>query len=46
MISFVLTFAFGAAVATAICWWRWKSTADERAALEQQVADLKSKVKS
>jgi hypothetical protein len=45
MIEFFLTFGLGAGCATAVCWWFWKSSADERSRLKAQVDNLKSQVK-
>ena len=45
MLWFLFDVALGAAVATGVCWWLWKSTADERAALKQRISDLEGKAK-
>ena len=42
--SEIIFFILGAGVATAVCWWRWKSSADERARLKSQVESLKAQV--
>lgn len=44
MIEFSAAFALGAALATAICWWRWKSTADERSALKAKIQRLEDDI--
>lgn len=44
MIWDFILFFLGAGIATGICWYRWKSTADERSRLQAQVDDLKRRV--
>lgn len=44
MIWDFILFFLGAGLATAACWWRWKSTADERSRLHAQIEDLKRRV--
>jgi hypothetical protein len=45
MLEFVLVFGLGALCATAVCWWFWKSTDDERNRLQDQIDRLKAQVK-
>ncbi len=37
-------FFLGAALATGICWYLWKSTAEERAALKAKIQRLEDEV--
>lgn len=46
MLEFVLVFGLGAGCATAVCWWFWKSSADERAALKAKIQRLEDDVSS
>ena len=39
-------FFLGAVSATGICWYVWKSTADERAALKAKIQRLEDEVSS
>lgn len=42
--SEIIFFILGAGVATAVCWWFWKSSADERANLKAQIDQLRAQV--
>ena len=44
MIWDVFLFLFGAACATSVCWWFWKSSADERASLKAKIQRLEDEV--
>jgi len=44
MLEFSIAFALGAACATAITWWLWKSTDDERNRLQTQIDRLKAQI--
>ena len=50
MLEFFIAFALGAAIATAVCWYFWKSTDAERSALKAKIQrledDISSKFKS
>jgi hypothetical protein len=50
MIWDIVVFFLGAGCATAVCWWFWKSSADERASLKARIRkledDLSSRFKS
>ena len=46
MIWDFILFFLGAGLATAVCWYFWKSTADERARLKAQIQRLEDEVSS
>lgn len=46
MIWDFILFFLGAGIATGICWYRWKSTADERASLKAKIQRLEDEVSS
>jgi hypothetical protein len=46
MTEFIIAFVLGAGCATAVTWWFWKSSADERAALKAKIQRLEDEVTS
>ncbi len=46
MIWDIFFFLFGAACAVSVCWWFWKSSADERASLKAKIQRLEDEVSS
>lgn len=42
--SEIIFFILGFGAATAVWWWRWKSSADERTRLQAKVEQLKAQI--
>lgn len=46
MVEFFIGFGIGGVFATAITWWFWKSSSDERASLKAKIQRLEDDVTS